>query len=97
VGEDLAAVAHQGGECERLAAGAGAEVADLHARRGAREAGGELGPFVLDLVVAVEELGRRSRGEAAHVHGGGEADGVGRPGAGGDVARPGAAEHRVFG
>ena len=48
-GVDLALVSHRGGERQRLAARAGAEVEDLHAGLGFRDERGELRAFVLQL------------------------------------------------
>ncbi len=52
---DLAAVLHRGGQRQRLAAGAGAEIDDLLAGLGAGEERGELRAFVLDFDAAFEE------------------------------------------
>ena len=61
-GDDAALVVHAGGDGQRLAAGAGAIVGDLHAGLGVDQAGDELRALVLDLDQAVlEGLARHDR------------------------------------
>src|SRR5260221_2883937 len=61
-GDEMTAIVHRGGECQRLAAGAGAEINDAHAGAHIGEQGGELRALVLDLDEAGSEgLQRRQR------------------------------------
>src|ERR1051325_7905996 len=61
-GDELAAVLHLRGEREGLAAGAGAEIDDPHARPRTGEQGGQLRALVLHLDEAVPEGGGGGRG-----------------------------------
>jgi fumarylacetoacetate (FAA) hydrolase family protein len=67
IGDDLAAIVHQTGERQGLAAGSGAKVDHLHARVRRGELGGELRALVLHLDPAFLESGFRLDGGLARL------------------------------
>ena len=75
-GVDLALVFHRRGERERLAAGAGAEVEDLHAGLGVGQQRRELRALVLHLDEAFDigRVGRERRRAPVGAHGDAQAD-----------------------